>query len=33
MYFARGHIQMDCDPEVWSRVEWLIRQHLPAAET
>ena len=32
MYFARAHIQMDCDPKAWSRVESLIRQHLPQAD-
>ena len=30
MYFARSHIQMDCDPKVWAEVEALIRRHLPA---
>lgn len=30
MYFARSHIQMDCDPKVWAEVESLIRQHLPS---
>ena len=30
MFFARGHIQMDCDPKVWAQVESLIRAHLPA---
>ncbi len=31
MFFARGHIQMDCDPKVWADVESLIRARLPAA--
>ena len=31
MFFARGHIQMDCDPKVWAQVESLIRAHLPAS--
>ena len=31
MFFARGHIQMDCDPKVWTRVEALIRARLPAS--
>jgi hypothetical protein len=29
MYFARGHIGMDCDPKVRAEVETLIRKHLP----
>lgn len=33
MFFARGHIQMDCDPKVWGEVEGLIRKRLPAPES
>jgi hypothetical protein len=29
MYFARGHIEMNCDPKVRAEVETLIRNHLP----
>jgi len=32
-YFMKGHIQIECDPKVWSQVESLIRTELPAAAT
>lgn len=32
-YLMKGHIQIECDPKVWSQVESLIRAELPAAST
>jgi hypothetical protein len=28
--FMRSHIEIECDPAVWQRIETLIREHLPA---
>jgi hypothetical protein len=28
--FMRSHIEIECDPSVWQRIEGLIRSHLPA---
>jgi len=28
--FMKAHIEIECDPKVWNRVESLIRQNLPA---
>lgn len=30
-HFAKAHAEIECDPSVWSRVESLIREKLPAA--
>jgi hypothetical protein len=30
-YLMKGHIQIECDPKVWSQVESLIRAELPTA--
>lgn len=31
-YFAKAHMQIECDPVVWNQVESLIRSKLPTAE-
>jgi hypothetical protein len=30
---SKTHMESECDPRLWSRVETLIRQHLPQAPT
>ena len=32
-HFLKGHISIECDPNVWSRIEALISEYLPPAET
>lgn len=29
-FFTKGHIEIECDPMVWSQVEMLLRRHLPS---
>jgi hypothetical protein len=29
-YFSKPHTEIECDPQVWNRVESLIRENLPA---
>ncbi len=29
--FMRSHIQIECDPAVWNKIDGLIREHLPAS--
>jgi hypothetical protein len=28
-FFTKGHIEIECDPQVWSQVEMLLRRSLP----
>jgi hypothetical protein len=30
-FFSKGHVEIECDPQVWSQVQTLIRGRLPAA--
>jgi len=33
LLFTRTHTEIECDPKVWSQIEGLIREQLPAATT
>jgi hypothetical protein len=32
-HFAKPHAEIECDPNVWGKVEALIRSKLPPART